>query len=167
MHAPGRVFTDLAVAITDGADAVSGIDVLRDREDLHGPVASMLTTWRVLDRIDADHLDPVRAARAAARARAWDRADRAVTSAWKRMSAFASLRLVCRQQRRRGNPDGPAPTMSTPVSVTFMSVGFSSAWSFVVPPRASFAVRDRCFHRSRVLVRTGGPAPRTGRSARP
>ncbi|MQA27527.1 MAG: IS1380 family transposase [Micromonosporaceae bacterium] len=72
VHAPGRVFTDLAVAVADGADAVSGIAVLRDRQGMFGPVASMPTTWRVLDRIDADHLDRVRRARAAARARAWE-----------------------------------------------------------------------------------------------
>lgn len=71
VHPPGRVFTDLAVAIADGADAVSGIAVLRDREALFGPVASMPTTWRVLDRIDAARLDAVRAASAAARERAW------------------------------------------------------------------------------------------------
>jgi Transposase DDE domain group 1 len=71
VHPPGRVFTDLAVAIADGADAVSGIAVLTDRQDLFGPVASMPTTWRVLDRIDPAHLDRVRAARAAARERAW------------------------------------------------------------------------------------------------
>lgn len=70
-HAPGRVFTDLAVAVADGADAISGIAVLGDREDLHGPVASMPTTWRVLDRIDDDHLAAVRAARSTARAMAW------------------------------------------------------------------------------------------------
>jgi hypothetical protein len=70
-HAPGRVFTDLAVAIADGADAVSGIAVLGDREELFGPVASMPTTWRVLDRIDEHHLQRVRAARGAARAAAW------------------------------------------------------------------------------------------------
>jgi len=34
VQAPGRVFTDLAVAIADGADAVSGIAVLGDRPDL-------------------------------------------------------------------------------------------------------------------------------------
>ena len=72
VHAPGRVFTDLAAAVADGADAISGIAVLRDRDDLHGPVASMPTTWRVLDRIDADRLNGVRQARAAARARAWE-----------------------------------------------------------------------------------------------
>jgi hypothetical protein len=72
LHSPGRVFCDLAVAIADGADAVSGIAVLGDRAELFGPVASMPTTWRVLDRLDAAHLCGVQAARAAARAVAWD-----------------------------------------------------------------------------------------------
>lgn len=71
VHAPGQVFSDLAVAVADGADAISGISVLGDREDLHGPVASMPTTWRVLDRVDGEHLGLVRQARAAARAEAW------------------------------------------------------------------------------------------------
>src|SRR5215207_49158 len=71
MHPPGRVFCDLAVAVADGADAVSGIEVLGDREELFGPVASMPTAWRCLDRIDELHLPGVLAARAAARERAW------------------------------------------------------------------------------------------------
>ncbi|CAN5292127.1 IS1380-like element ISMsm3 family transposase [soil metagenome] len=71
LHAPGRVFADLAVAVADGADAISGIAVLGDRKDLHGPVASMPTTWRVLDRVDGEHLPAVRAGRSAARAEAW------------------------------------------------------------------------------------------------
>lgn len=70
-HMPGQVFTDLAVAIADGAHAVSGIHVLGDRQDLHGAVASMPTAWRVLDRVDDEHLGLIRDARAAARARAW------------------------------------------------------------------------------------------------
>jgi len=72
VHPPGRVFTDLAVAVADGADSISGISVLADREELFGPVASMPTTWRVLDRIGPEHLERVRAARATARERAWD-----------------------------------------------------------------------------------------------
>lgn len=72
LHAPGRVFADLAVAIADGADCVSGIGVLGDRSELFGPVASMPTTWRLLDRIDEAHLGRVADARAAARARAWE-----------------------------------------------------------------------------------------------
>jgi hypothetical protein len=71
LHAPGRVFTDMAVAIADGADCVSHIEVLGDRHEVAGPVASMPTTWRVLDRIDAVRLPRVQAARAAARERAW------------------------------------------------------------------------------------------------
>ena len=71
VHAPGRVFADLAVAVADGADCVSHVEVLGDRHGVVGPVASMATTWRLLDRIDAVHLPRVRAARAAARARAW------------------------------------------------------------------------------------------------
>ena len=56
VHMPGQVFADLAVAIADGADAVTGIEVLRDRQALFGPVASMPTAWRLLDRIDEPHL---------------------------------------------------------------------------------------------------------------
>ena len=74
LHMPGQVFADLAVAIADGADAVTGIEVLRDREALFGAVASMPTAWRLLDRIDEAHLPRVRAARAVARQRAWLRA---------------------------------------------------------------------------------------------
>jgi len=70
-HQPGRVFTDLAVAVADGADAISGIGVLGDRQDLFGPVASMPTAWRVLARIDVEVLDRVREARGRARATAW------------------------------------------------------------------------------------------------
>jgi len=71
VHAPGRVLTDLAVAVADGAQAITGIGVLSDREEVFGPVASMPTAWRVLDRVDADHLGLVQAARADARERAW------------------------------------------------------------------------------------------------
>jgi hypothetical protein len=71
VHAPGRVFADMAVAIADGADCVSHIEVFGDRHEVVGPVASMPTTWRMLDRIDPAHLPGVAAARAAARERAW------------------------------------------------------------------------------------------------
>lgn len=71
VHAPGRVFTDLAVAVADGADAISGIAVLTDRQDLFGSVASMPTAWRVLDRVSEENLPAIRAARSAARAAAW------------------------------------------------------------------------------------------------
>ena len=50
---------------------MSGILTLRDRDELHGPVASTPTAWRVLDRVDAEHIPRVQAARADARATAW------------------------------------------------------------------------------------------------
>jgi len=46
LHMPGQMFADLAVAIADGADAVTGIEVLRDRQGLFGAVASMPTARR-------------------------------------------------------------------------------------------------------------------------
>jgi hypothetical protein len=41
VHAPQQVFADPTVAIADGADAVTGIEVLRDRKAPHGAVASV------------------------------------------------------------------------------------------------------------------------------
>jgi len=72
VHDPGRVFTDLVAAVADGADCVSGIGALVDQQILHGPVASLTTTWRLLDqRIDSAHLAGIKKARAAARVAAW------------------------------------------------------------------------------------------------
>ena len=70
-HRPGRVLADLAVMLADGGEAISDLAVLRDQAGLFGPVASTATAWRVLDGIDQDALPRVRAARAAARERAW------------------------------------------------------------------------------------------------
>ena len=41
VHAPRQIFADPAVAIADGADAATGIEVLRRREALFGAVAPM------------------------------------------------------------------------------------------------------------------------------
>lgn len=71
IHAPGQVFADLAVAVADGADAISGIALLGDRPELFGAVASLPTAWRLLERLDGAHLPAVAQARAEARARAW------------------------------------------------------------------------------------------------
>jgi DDE family transposase len=71
LHPPGQVFADMAVAIADGGDCVSHIEVFGDQHQVCGPVASMPTTWRMLDKIDQAHLPAILAARAAARERAW------------------------------------------------------------------------------------------------
>jgi hypothetical protein len=45
-HDPGQVFTDLAVAIANGAECISDVAVLVDQPGLFGPVASDTTVWR-------------------------------------------------------------------------------------------------------------------------
>ncbi len=47
-HDRGRVLTDLAIAIADGASAISDLRVLADQPDLFGQVASVPTAWRAL-----------------------------------------------------------------------------------------------------------------------
>ena len=70
-HDPGRVLTDLAVSIADGAECISDIAVLSDQGALFGPVASDSTVWRLLDQLDTDQLAAVAGARAAAREVVW------------------------------------------------------------------------------------------------
>ena len=104
VHAPGRVFTDLACAVADGADAISGIVALVDRQDLHGPVASMPTTWRVLDRVNETGLVGVRAARAAARERAWAAGAAPVAGAELALDFDATISIA------HSEKEGAAPT---------------------------------------------------------
>jgi hypothetical protein len=71
-HDPGRVVRDLAVMLGDGGDALCDLRTLRDQSALFGTVASDSTAWRVIDDIaEVGLLDALRAARAAARARAF------------------------------------------------------------------------------------------------
>jgi hypothetical protein len=71
VHLPGRVLTDLAVTLADGGDCLADLAALRDQAALFGPVASHPTSYRVLDRVSARHLEALRAVRADARARVW------------------------------------------------------------------------------------------------
>ena len=73
-HDPGRVIRDLAVMLADGGDCLSDLRAVRDQEPLFGPVASDSTAFRLIDTIASEPalLDALRAARAAARERAWD-----------------------------------------------------------------------------------------------
>jgi hypothetical protein len=72
-HEPGRIVRDLAVLLADGGDCLSDLGALRDQELLFGPVASDATAYRCLERLDGGRLAQIRTARAAARARAWER----------------------------------------------------------------------------------------------
>jgi Transposase DDE domain group 1 len=70
-HDPGRVLVDMAVAVADGATAISDVAVLADQAALFGPVASDSTCWRLLERLGAAQLGAVARARAATREVVW------------------------------------------------------------------------------------------------
>jgi hypothetical protein len=70
-HDRGRVLTDLAVAVADGATAISDLRVLADQPELFGTVASVPTAWRALAAVDEAALSRIARARAQARAAAW------------------------------------------------------------------------------------------------
>jgi hypothetical protein len=69
-HPDAAVLRDLVVVLADGGDCLSDLAVLRDQPELFGPVASIPTAWRVVERVatDPDGLARLRAARAHARA---------------------------------------------------------------------------------------------------
>ena len=71
-HDPGRVFCDLAVMLADGGRCVSDLAALAGQAALFGEVASVSTARRVVLSVGEGEIAGIRAARAAARARAWD-----------------------------------------------------------------------------------------------
>jgi hypothetical protein len=70
-HDRGRVLVDLAVSVADGGTTFSDLRTLQGQPQLFGQVASVSTTWRSLEAIDAAALARIATARAAARQRAW------------------------------------------------------------------------------------------------
>jgi Transposase DDE domain group 1 len=74
VHDPGKVVLDLAVAIALGGDCLADLAVVRAQPQLFGPVASDPTVSRLVDVLADDGqaaVAAIRAARAAARRRAW------------------------------------------------------------------------------------------------
>ncbi len=67
LHDRGRVLTDTAVAIADGATTIAGIDTLRHQGELFGQVASDTTAWRALSQCDGVAVARVAKARAKVR----------------------------------------------------------------------------------------------------
>lgn len=67
----GRLLTDLAVAVADGATAIDDLKALRHQSDLFGHVASTPTAWRCLDEIGTVQLGRIDRARATTRAWVW------------------------------------------------------------------------------------------------
>jgi Transposase DDE domain group 1 len=74
VHDPGKVLTDLAVALALGGDCLADIAMLRAQPQLFGLVASDPVVSRLVTRLAAGApraLKAIRTARAAARNRAW------------------------------------------------------------------------------------------------
>jgi hypothetical protein len=74
VHDPGTIVADLAVAVALGGDCLADIAVLRAQPELAGPVASDPVVSRLVTALAGDGpraLTAIRAARAAARERAW------------------------------------------------------------------------------------------------
>jgi len=77
IHDPGKIVSDLAVAVALGGDAAADVAVLRAQPGVFGPVASDPTVSRLIGRLaeDADAaLAAITAARATARERVWQHA---------------------------------------------------------------------------------------------
>ena len=70
-HDPGVVLTHLAVAIADGADCLADFAVLREQDELFGPVASIATAWRAIQATSSLELRQIPKAVAAAREVIW------------------------------------------------------------------------------------------------
>jgi hypothetical protein len=84
VHGPGKIVTDLAVAMALGGDCLADVAMLRAQPELFGPVASDPVVSRLVTRLAADApraLKAIRAARAAARERAWELAGNAAHGA--------------------------------------------------------------------------------------
>jgi Transposase DDE domain group 1 len=84
VHDPGKTVLDLAIAVALGGDCLADAGVLRAEPALFGPVASGPVISRLVGRLAADGpaaLTAIRAARAAARQRAWALAGQAAPGA--------------------------------------------------------------------------------------
>ena len=76
-HDPAKVVLDLAVALALGGDCLADVALLREQRGVFGPVASDPTVSRTIDALAVDApraLQAINTARAAARARGWQRA---------------------------------------------------------------------------------------------
>ena len=87
VHDPGKIVADLAAAVALGGDCLADIAVLREQPELSGPVASDPVVSRLVAALAGDApraLKAIRAARAAARERAWALAGQAAPGARRR-----------------------------------------------------------------------------------
>ncbi len=114
VHSPGKIITDLAVAVALGGDCLADVAMLRAQPELAGRVASDPVISRLVTRLaDAPRaLKAIRAARAAARQRAWELAGDAAPGAGGGLVTVdidATIVTSC-SEKEQARPRGRKPT---------------------------------------------------------
>jgi hypothetical protein len=72
VHSDGEILRDLIVMLVQGGEHLCDLATLRDQPGLFGDVASDATAFRAIERIGPEELEGIRAARKAARKRAFE-----------------------------------------------------------------------------------------------
>jgi hypothetical protein len=130
-HDPGKIVADLTVAMALGGDCLADVAMLRAEPALFGPVASDPVVSRLVTRLAGDAaraLKEIRAARAAARARAWELAGQAAPGAGGGLVTIdidATIVTACSEKEQA------APTWKKPTAI------IRSPFSLIMVPRAA------------------------------
>jgi hypothetical protein len=119
VHDPGKILTDLAVALALGGDCLADVAVLRALPELAGPVASDPVVSRLVSVLAAEgprSLRAIRTARAAARERAWALAgERAPGAGGSLIPVDIDATIVlAHSEKERPPPPGRRPMGSIP-----------------------------------------------------
>lgn len=117
-HDPGKIISDLAVAVAIGGDCLADINQLRADPAVFGQVASDPTVSRLISTLADDApaaLSAIATARAAARAACWSAAG-AVSAGQGGQSSYRAARAIARDEIRVcmmliGSPRVPGPVL--------------------------------------------------------
>jgi hypothetical protein len=126
-HDPGKILLDLAVSLAIGGDCLADLAQLRAAPEVFGPVASDPTVSRCIDTLAADApaaLAAIAAARATARARAWQLAGDQAPDHDRDASAPLVIDVDATLVTAHSEKEQAAPTFKR-------GFGFHPLWAFV------------------------------------
>ncbi|MGH3862261.1 IS1380 family transposase, partial [Actinokineospora sp.] len=127
VHDPGKVLTDLAIALALGGDCLADVALLRAEPGVFGPVASDPTVSRTIDALAKDApraLAAIDAARAVARARVWERAGDHAPDAAASAATPLVIDVDATLVTAHSDKESAAPTFKR-------GYGFHPLWSFL------------------------------------
>jgi hypothetical protein len=176
VHDPGKILTDLAMALGLGGDCLADVGVLRAQPDLCGPVACDPVISRLIGALAAEGpraLRAIRQARAAARERAWALAGDAAPGAGGSLIAVdvGATVVLAHSEKEKAAPawkktfgfhplaafaDHGAEAGGEPLAILLRpgNAGSNTAAGHIEVTRLALAQLPRTLRR-RVLVRTG------------